>query len=95
MDEAGVSYDEALAICTPNHIGPTWTKDAFGNWLLPERSLGWHIAAWCADYLKSPDGGPWKFTLEQFRLLLWWYALDDDNRFTFRRGVVQRAKGWG
>ena len=86
---------EELRIVTPNALGPTWQKDAFGNWLIPEHSLGWQIAAWCADYLRGPDGGPWMFTDEQFRFLLWWYAIDEDGRWAYRTGVLQRCKGWG
>ena len=29
------------------------------------------------------------------RLLLWWYAVDGTGRFTYRKGIVQRMKGWG
>lgn len=86
---------EELRIVTPNALGPTWQKDASGNWLIPEHSLGWQIAAWCADYLRGPDGGPWMFTDEQFRFLLWWYAIDEDGRWAYRTGVLQRCKGWG
>jgi phage terminase large subunit-like protein len=63
--------------------------------MLPKHTLGWAVAAWCADYLRAPDGGPWRFTLEQLRFLLWWYAVNEYGRFVYRTGVLQRCKGWG
>lgn len=86
---------EEVKIVTPIAIGPTWQKDDDGAWLIPEHSLGWEIAAWCADYLKAPGGGPWIFTDEQFRFLLWWYAVDGDGEWVYRTAVLQRCKGWG
>lgn len=76
-------------------MGPTWQCDDDGNWVLPERTLGWEIAAWCATYLNGMDGKPWRFTLEQLRFVLWWYAIDENGRFLYRTGVLQRMKGWG
>lgn len=79
----------------PTYIGPTWKCDPLGKWLLPERTLGWEIAGWCAKYMLAEDGGPWKFTKEQLRFVLWWYAVDHTGRFVYRKGVLQRMKGWG
>ena len=76
-------------------LGPTWQTDETGAWILPERTLGWTIAAWCADYLAAEEPGPWRFTLEQLRFVLWWYAVDETGRFVYRKGVLQRMKGWG
>ena len=28
---------------TPYTLGPTWQKTEDGNWLLPERTLGWFV----------------------------------------------------
>jgi hypothetical protein len=87
---------EELEIIEPTKIGPTWQRDPeTGKWLLPKRTLGWQIAGWCAEYLRADKGGPWKFTREQLRFILWWYAVDDDGRFLNRTGVLQRLKGWG
>lgn len=87
---------EELAIIEPVKIGPTWMKDPTTNkWILPEKTLGWQIAGWCAEWLKAEDGGPWKFTREQLRFILWWYAVDDNGRFIYRKAVLQRMKGWG
>lgn len=89
MDEPGLSE------LTPDYIGPTWQVDEDGNWLLPERTLGWEIAGWTYEYLAAEDGGPWNFTDEQLRFILWWYAVDESGRFVYRTGVLQRMKGWG
>lgn len=79
----------------PTYIGPTWLTQDDGQWLLPERTLGWQIAGWCSKWLRADGGGPWKFTREQLRFLLWWYAVDEHGRFVYRKGVLQRMKGWG
>ncbi|QYW07854.1 terminase large subunit [Streptomyces phage RedBear] len=92
--QAGLTLDEIEAL-EPTYIGPTWQKDAFGQWVLPKRTLGWQIAGWCAQWLRAEDGGPWKFTKEQLRFVLHWYAVDENGRFTNRKGVLQRLKGWG
>lgn len=62
---------------------------------MPRRTLGWQIAGWCAEYLRGDDGMPWKFTREQLRFVLHWYAVDATGRFRHRKGVLQRLKGWG
>lgn len=79
----------------PVKIGPTWQTNPDGTWRLPEHTLGWEIAEWCAKWFRDPDGNPWKFTLEQLRWLLWWYAVDRDGEFIYRKGILQRLKGWG
>jgi phage terminase large subunit-like protein len=76
-------------------IGPTWAKDEDDKWVLPERTLGWEIAMWCSTWLRGMDGKAWRFTREQLRFLLWWYAIDENGRFVYRTGVLQRMKGWG
>ena len=64
---------------------------------LPEHSLGDHVVAWMEAWLRSPADPlePLRLTGEQIRFLLWWYAVDEDGRFLFRRGVLRRPKGWG
>lgn len=86
---------EEIALLEPTFYGPTWQVDETGKWALPERTLGWQIAGWCAKYLKSETGGPWRFTREQLRFILWWYAVDETGRFIYRKGCLQRLKGWG
>ncbi|AGM12029.1 terminase large subunit [Streptomyces phage Lika] len=92
--QAGLTLEEIEAL-EPEFHGPTWRKDAFGQWVLPKYTLGWQIAGWCAQWLRAEDGGPWKFTKEQLRFVLHWYAVDETGRFIARKGVLQRLKGWG
>jgi len=78
----------------PVKIGPTWQRDEEGDWLLPENTLGWEIVGWCSKWLRN-EGGPWQFTLEQLRFILWLYAIDETGKFLYREAVLQRLKGWG
>ncbi|MFJ6893581.1 terminase [Streptomyces hokutonensis] len=86
---------EEIEELPPTFLGPTWQKDSLGAWVLPKRTLGWQIAGWAAEYLQAENGGPWKFTREQLRFVLHWYAVDENGRFVNRKGVLQRMKGWG
>lgn len=79
----------------PVTIGPTWQIDSNGYWLLPERSIGWQGLGWCGTTLQHGRGQPWRFTLEQARFWLWWYAIDEFGVFSYRDAVLQRLKGWG
>lgn len=76
----------------PVRIGPTWQWD--NGWLLPEASLGWDFMAWCGMWLRGKKG-PWQFTPEQARFLLWFFALESDGQFAYHSAVLQRLKGWG
>lgn len=83
-------------VIEPFTIGPTWRRGEDGRFVLPEYTLGWHALAWTATYLQHYAGAPWRYTAEQARLTLWWYAMDPvSNRFLWRDGVIQRLKGWG
>lgn len=86
---------EQIDLLEPHTYGPTWQKTPEGKWHLPERTLGWQIAGWTAKYLRGADGKPWRFTAEQLRFILWWYAVDESGDFIYRKGVLQRLKGWG
>lgn len=93
----------------PVCIGPTWKRnpnwdglDPLGKFILPEFTLGWQIIDWIGENLlgdeTTGDGKtqlPFKLTPEQARFLLWWYAVDEEGRFSYRDGVLQRLKGWG
>lgn len=61
--------------------------------------MGWQVLDWTVDYLRQPNGPDagqqWRFTPEQVRILLWWYAVDPLGRFVYRRAVIRRSKGWG
>jgi hypothetical protein len=76
-------------------IGPSWSRDADGKFALPKYSLGWEILGWTSQWLQHSEGIPWQYTNEQARLTLWWFAVNDNGRFIYRDGVVQRLKGWG
>ncbi|MGZ9829874.1 hypothetical protein ACXYTP_23455 [Tsukamurella ocularis] len=78
----------------PVRIGPTWQRDGDG-WLLPERTLGWHMLGWCGMNLRGPDGAEQEFTPEQARFLLWYYAVDEHGKWLTSNAVLQRLKGWG
>lgn len=86
-------------MAAPVAIGPTWQRNGDGSWRLPDKTLGWSVIAWAAETLLQPDGPesgqPWRWTQEQARFLLWWYAVDEYGRFVYRRGVLRRMKGWG
>jgi hypothetical protein len=62
-------------------------------------TLGWGVADWIEDNLVQPDGedagDPYRLTDEQLRFVLWFYAVDGEGRFIYRRAVLRRAKGWG
>jgi hypothetical protein len=78
----------------PVKIGPTWQWTESG-WLLPARTLGWGVLAWCGTWLQDGKGHPWQFTPEQARFILWFYALDESGDFLYHSAVLQRLKGWG
>lgn len=85
----------ARSAVEPVFIGPTWRRRTDGNWQLPDKTIGWHAAQWAAEWLQHEDGKPWRYTPEQLRFMLWWYAIDRRGRFLYRDGVLQRLKGWG
>lgn len=81
-------------------VGPTWAKDPeTGEFLFPERTLGWGVVNWAYENLRTPGGPhagePFLPTMEQLRFLLWWYEVDERGKFTHRVGVLRRMKGWG
>ncbi len=65
----------------------------------PEFTLGYEAASWAHEWLIQPNGPragqPFRLTLDQFRFLLWWYALDREGRWLFDHGVRRLAKGSG
>lgn len=66
---------------------------------IPERTLGWGVLNWCSTHLAQPDGETrgdrWVFTNEQVIFILHYYAVDENGKFTYRSGVLERPKGWG
>lgn len=93
--------DFYLPVPPAEHHGPAWETNAFGQYIQPEHTLGWQVLRWISDNLQSDetddDGKPMPFvpTAEQQRLFLWWYAVDERGRFIYRKGILQRLKGWG
>lgn len=87
------TYPPAGLLWPPVTVGPTWQWD--GGWLLPERSLGWRVLAWCGVWLRNKEGQPWQFTAEQARFVLWFFAVDEFGGFAYHSAVLQRLKGWG
>ncbi|MGW4325441.1 hypothetical protein ACWEKR_06070 [Nocardia sp. NPDC004573] len=77
----------------PVKIGPVWQWD--NGWVLPERTLGWRVLAWCGRWLRDKHGRPWQFTPEQTRYILWYFAVDQDGDWLYHSAVLQRLKGWG
>lgn len=88
-----------MAEINPWAIGPTWTRGEDGRFILPERTLGWGVINWLYEYVLTP-GGPhageaFMPTMEQARFIVWWYAVDETGRFSYRDGILRRLKGWG
>lgn len=65
----------------------------------PAFTLGFEAARWAEKILVQPNGPraglPLRFTTDQLRFLLWWYALDDQGQWIFHHGVRRLAKGSG
>lgn len=45
-----------LAPAPPHIIGPSWRKTVDGDWYLPEKTLGWGVLRWMAEYVNTPGG---------------------------------------
>ncbi|ERB55494.1 hypothetical protein N806_31235 [Rhodococcus sp. P27] len=94
-----MSDEDRLLPASSHIVGPTWRRYRDGGFYLPERSLGWGVINWLAEYARQPGGpaagDPFLPTLEQARFLVWWYAVDERGRFVYRSGLLRRLKGWG
>lgn len=66
---------------------------------LPERTLGYHAAAWMMDNLVQPNGPragqPFIPTDRQIEFLAHFYALNHKGGFTYRQGIRRLSKGSG
>lgn len=89
---SAITVLESPLSLSPVRIGPIDGPD-------PTRTLANEAIDWAEDYLLQPDGpdagSPWRFTSEQVRFLLNWYAIDETGRFVYRSGVYRRMKGAG
>ena len=76
---------------------PLWPWDPFDS--AAPMTLGWGAIRWAESLLVQPNGPrarmPFKFTRDQMRFLLWWYALDSDGQWLFNHAVRRLAKGSG
>lgn len=65
----------------------------------PQFTLGWEAIGWAESVLLQPNGPsagrPFRFTRDQLRFLLWWYAMDHDGRWLYHHGARRLAKGSG
>jgi hypothetical protein len=63
------------------------------------KSAGPDVLAWSEETLVQPDGDqagdPWRWRQSQARYISWWYALDEDGLYLWRRGQVVLPKGGG
>lgn len=66
---------------------------------LPERTLGYHAAAWMMDNLIQPNGPragqPFIPTDRQIEFLAHFYSLTHKGSFVYRQGIRRLAKGSG
>lgn len=66
---------------------------------LPERTLGYHAAAWMVDNLVQPNGPragqPFIPTDRQIEFLAHFYALNHKGGFMYRQGIRRLSKGSG
>ena len=66
---------------------------------LPERTLGYHAAAWMMDNLVQPNGPragqPFIPTDRQIEFLLHFYTLTHKGSFVYRQGIRRLSKGSG
>lgn len=66
---------------------------------LPEYTIGWQVLDWCSANLTQPDGDnkgdPWEFMYDQAHFILWFYAVDAEGEWLYRRAYRERAKGTG
>ena len=66
---------------------------------LPERTLGYHAAAWMMDNLTQPNGPragqPFIPTDRQIMFLAHFYALNHKGNFVYRQGIRRLSKGSG
>jgi hypothetical protein len=65
----------------------------------PKFTLGWEAANWAEHTLRQPNGPRagqlFRFTTDQLRFVLWWYAMDRNGRWLYHHGVRRLAKGSG
>lgn len=63
------------------------------------KSAGIDVLAWSEATLTQPDGDgagePWRWRKSQGRFIAWWFALNEDGHYLWRRGQIVLPKGAG
>lgn len=76
---------------------PLWPWDPFDS--AAPMTLGWGAIRWAESLLVQPNGPrarkPFRFTRDQMRFVLWWYALDAEGQWLFNHAARRLAKGSG
>lgn len=78
---------------------PSWDWDPYDS--KAPLTLGWGVCHWLEESsgLLQPNGPragkPFRLTADQFRFLLWWYAVDSQGQWLYSHGVRRLAKGSG
>lgn len=68
---------------------------------LPKYSIGLGVLNWGSQMLVNPDsrggikGAQWVYRPDQAHFLMWWYAVDEEGEWVYRRGYQERAKQSG
>lgn len=79
----------------PIRIGPAWDWNEQRGWNLPEHSIGWEVLGWTGYWLRDKNQQPWQWTMEQARMLLWYWSLEESGRVQHETVTWQRLKGHG
>lgn len=89
----GAGYEVTETLPAPRERTDTLPLD------LPERTLGYHAAAWMMDNLIQPNGPragqPFIPTDRQIEFLAHFYALTHKGSFVYRQGIRRLSKGSG
>jgi hypothetical protein len=79
-----------------------WADDGLpSGWPVDQdvASAGPEILSWTETFLIQPDGDSagdlWRWRDSQARFVAWWYALDPEGKYLWRRGQVVLPKGAG
>jgi hypothetical protein len=75
-------------------FGPVFEKLDDGSFKQPEKTLGKHVVQWVMKNLRL-NGKPLVPTPEQYRLIMWMYAIDSEGRWLYNRTLHIAPKGWG
>lgn len=101
---------DAVSTAPANRLStlPEWPWDPLDS--AAPMTLGYHAWAWAEGSLgefhrdsflglvqpNGPRAGlKFRYTPDQIRFLLWWYAIDEEGDWLFRHGVRRLAKGSG